>query len=261
MLMARSHMLRRPFAHDNAATPGAFGVRLPARQWGERVKTEFPGGLTVQNWTRRQSRNHGITVIYRANAAEARRTSVPSAPRRQTAPPAAWRGRLFLVLVDPTVGRGGVREVVGLARRLPLLRHLDPEAAGRRGDQPVGEIDHGGTYGIRDRDPSEVGRRRGRRTPSWWRPARRENPRAGARWPGCRSCQPSPWASRMQNGAEWAASNREILFGIGRAALSVAAEWVRSRTCKPVMDWGRVKIPSAWRRGAAAPWHGRKAFS
>jgi hypothetical protein len=42
-------------------------VRLPARQWGERVRTGFPGGLVVQRRTKCQSRNHGIPTLYRTD--------------------------------------------------------------------------------------------------------------------------------------------------------------------------------------------------
>jgi hypothetical protein len=50
-------MLRHPFARDCGDT-GCLGVRLPARQWGERVETEFREGSPSGSG---RGANHAIT--------------------------------------------------------------------------------------------------------------------------------------------------------------------------------------------------------
>src|SRR5690348_16245612 len=47
-------------------------VRLPARQWGERVRTNFPGGAAALKRARRQSRNHGIRAYIAREKTNAR---------------------------------------------------------------------------------------------------------------------------------------------------------------------------------------------
>src|ERR1700760_2191428 len=54
-----------PVMHAVMRKNGCPGVRLPARQWGERVVKIFPGGLAVLSQTKCQSRNHGRCRLYR----------------------------------------------------------------------------------------------------------------------------------------------------------------------------------------------------
>jgi hypothetical protein len=51
-------MLRRPPTHGVATATGALVFAFPARQWGERVKTDSPGGLNGQSG---RDANHAIT--------------------------------------------------------------------------------------------------------------------------------------------------------------------------------------------------------
>ena len=71
-----------PRAFITAAKGECLDVRLPARQWGERVKTEVPGGHAVQS-DERQSRIHGWRAISPTVPASARahRTAKRLRPR------------------------------------------------------------------------------------------------------------------------------------------------------------------------------------
>ncbi len=64
-------------------------VRRPARQWGERVRTGFPGGLAVQRRTKCQSRSHGTHALYRVDEGRSK-----ASPRISLAREAAMSLRL-----------------------------------------------------------------------------------------------------------------------------------------------------------------------
>ena len=55
-----------------AAKGERLDVRLPARQWGERVAIEFPGGHIVRIRTKCQSRIHGMAPLYRPDGDESK---------------------------------------------------------------------------------------------------------------------------------------------------------------------------------------------
>jgi hypothetical protein len=58
-----------------AAKGGRLDVRLPARQWGERVAIGIPGGHGVEIRTQCLSRIHGTPFLYRLNAGQRKGTS------------------------------------------------------------------------------------------------------------------------------------------------------------------------------------------